>query len=167
MHCNWPQFNWVEEANNTASVQWSVTLWTRILRHNTSEVCMATLRISVKIMIDPIRIHILGGLFQSSFLPPQKKICQFRIVYTGRKNSMCLGHMAIETCQEGILAKNSSRSGVSCNYTRHTRSWLLSFLSVMKRAIGFPLFHTFETTLYSESQVIMCGKLNIPSDQCQ
>ena len=26
MHCNWPQFNWVKEAHNTTSVQWSATL---------------------------------------------------------------------------------------------------------------------------------------------
>ena len=26
MHCNWPQFNWVKEGNNTAGGQWSVTL---------------------------------------------------------------------------------------------------------------------------------------------
>ena len=26
MHCNWPQFNWVKEGNNTADGQWSVTL---------------------------------------------------------------------------------------------------------------------------------------------
>ena len=26
MHCNWPQFNWVKEGNNTAGGQWSITL---------------------------------------------------------------------------------------------------------------------------------------------
>ena len=25
-HCNWPQFNWVKEVDNTASVQWSLTV---------------------------------------------------------------------------------------------------------------------------------------------
>ena len=26
MHCNWPQFNWIKEVNNTAPVQWDMTL---------------------------------------------------------------------------------------------------------------------------------------------
>ena len=25
-HCNWPQFNWVKETDNTASVQWGLTV---------------------------------------------------------------------------------------------------------------------------------------------
>ena len=98
-------------------------------------------------MIDLVWTHIMLVLFMSCFTPWQRNFLRFRLIYTRRKNSQCLDHMAMETCQAGLLAMNSSRSGVSCNYTRQTLSWLLGLLPVMKMAIGFPLSHKFETTL--------------------